>query len=180
MSTNWLGPVAVMVIVPIVMGVLGKKNSAELPERDGSTELRLPRFYKVLGWICLVMPMGFLYGGTAVWLNEGFGKAWLILLAGVAFAYLCWKLISDGGNHRASYNAEVLQITDGRGKVQECAWSEITEGKVHPISKMIKLRTMDGRMMELSAMLIGSDGLFNMMAEKTNLDVQTLVKKARP
>lgn len=178
-NSSWIVPAAVAVLVPLVMGVIGRRNSKRPEAIDGWVELRVPRFLPILGWISLVMATGFAIGtvntlidgdikGGSVWgivaMLFGWGAIWLILL---------------GQNHRVAYSGTHLRITDESRRAQECAWSELSSGKVHSVSKLIHLKTTDGRVLKISGYLVGGDAFFAALAERTNLPVADLVKQAR-
>lgn len=89
------------------------------------------------------------------------------------------SLVGNGRNHTVSFDQDHMVVTDYRKRSQPCAWGDIVSGRVHPLSKMIVLRTSDGRRLRINPYLIGSDDLFRMMAERTALPVADLVAKAR-
>lgn len=95
------------------------------------------------------------------------------------FAWLGSILVRDARNHQAACNEDIIVVIDRYNRLDSCRWPEIISGRVHPLSRMIVLRTRDGRTLSVSAYLKGSDSLFTTMARRTRLPVQQLVAKAR-
>ncbi len=178
-NSSWVVPAAVAVLVPLVMGVIGRRNSKQAEAIDGWVELRVPRFIPILGWLTLVIAAGFAIG-TVNTLIEGDLKAGSVWgVSAVLFGWGAIWLILFGHNHRVAYNGTHVRITDGNRRAQEIAWSELSSGKVHPISKLIHVKTRDGRVLKISGYLVGGDAFFTAMAERTALPVAELVKQAR-
>jgi len=178
-TSNWLVPVAVMAIAPIVMSAVGRKSAAQLDTLDGWVELRLPRFFIALGWITALLAAGFTYGFVGLLFNGQHGTATFIGILAVAIGYGAYILIRDGRNHRLAYSDELVRVTNGDRSTADCAWSEIVAGKVHPISKMIHLKAKDGQVLKINAYLISSDFFFTKLAERTDVPVFELLKRAR-
>lgn len=178
-NSSWLVPAAVAVFTPLIMAAFGKRSSVSVTaDAAGMRTLRLTKAFGIMGWVAVVLTLIFVYGGTASALN-GEPLFVFLLLCGVAFGAMALSLIRNGRNHAVSFDEARMIVTDARKRTEECAWTDLLSGRVHPLSKMIVLRTSDGRRLRINPYLIGSDELFRMMAERTALPVADLVAKAR-
>ena len=176
---SWLVPAAVAVFTPIIAAALGKRSSLSIPaDASGMRTLRLPIAFGVIGWVAVGITMLFVFGGVASALKGELLSLFFLLLA-AGFGAMALSLVLNGRNHVVSFDQDRLIVTDGRKRMEECAWNGIISGRVHPLSKMIVLRTIDGRQLRINHYLIGSDHLFRTMAERTSLPVAELVAKAR-
>ncbi len=178
-NSSWIVPAAVAVFTPLIMAALGKRSSLPVPaDASGMRTLRLPKAFGIMGWVSVGIAMLFVFGGVASALKGELLSLFFLLLA-VGFGAMAVSLVLNGRNHAVSFDQDRLIVTDGRKRTEECAWSSITSGRVHPLSKMIVLRTSDDRRLRIHPNLIGSDDLFRSMAERTALPVPQLVAKAR-
>jgi hypothetical protein len=178
-SSSWIVPVAVMVITPLIMKAIGRKNAIEPVSVDGLVELRLPKFFGILGWVSVALAAGMAYGSVSILINGELGVGVFVGLIAGMFGWMAFILVRDGRNHRLVYSDTHFSVTDGSRITRSCEWTDVVAGKVHPISKMIQLSTRDGRVLKINAYLIGSDTFFAELARRTNLPVADLVKQAR-
>lgn len=177
-EVRWLEPVFVTITTVVVMAAIGRKNGA-LPEvQNGMLRSRMPKALIVLGAISLILACGFLLTVFQL-LPKELPVALLLAMCGAAFAYMGALLVMDGKNHQAACDESTLVVIDGRDRMESCRWTDIVSARMHPLSRMIVLRINDGRKLRINPYLIGSDALFHMMAECTNLPVKDLVAKAR-
>jgi len=178
-SSSWIVPVAVMVITPLIMKAIGRKNAHAPASADGSVELQLPRAFGILGWVSAAMAAGMAYGSVSILINGEPGVGVFIGLIAGMFGWMAFVLVRDGRNHRLVYSDSHFSVTDGSRVTRSCAWTDVLGGKVHPLSKMIHLSTRDGGVLKINGYLIGSDAFFAELARRTNLPVADLVKRAR-
>lgn len=179
MNSSWLTPAAVAVVLPLVMRAVGRKNAAVVAPASGAVEMRLPKFFGILGWVVLLMTAGFVAAGVALLANGGIRIGVFLLAIGGLFGRMSVVLIRDGLHHRVAYDDASFQVTDGAGVTRSSAWTHVVSGKVHPITKMIHLSTKDGQVLKINAYLIGSDAFFSRLAQHTGLPVADLVMRAR-
>ena len=178
-NPSWLVPAAVALLTPLALAALRKPSARMMPvDATGMRTLRLPKAFVVLGWIAMGITLLFVYGGI-ISMAKGERLSIFLLICAIGFGAMALSLIRNGHHHAVSFDEERLIVTDARRRTEECAWKDITSGRVHPLSKMIVLRTSDLRRLRINAYLIGSDDLFRTMAERTALPVPDLVAKAR-
>lgn len=146
---------------------------------SGAVEMRLPKFFGILGWIGLLMTAGFMAGAITVFAEGSIPMGALLLAFGGLFGWMSVVLIRDGQHHRVVYDHASFQVTDGAGVTRSSVWTDVVSGKVHPITKMIHLSTKDGQVLKINAYLIGSDAFFSRLAQHTGLPVADLVMRAR-
>jgi len=178
-NSSWLVPAAVMVITPLIMRLVGRKNAIEPAMVDGWVELLLPKFFGILGWASVAIAAGMTYGIISLVSNGELGVGLFAGMIAGLFGWMAFVMVRDFRNHRSAYSDEHFSVTDGSRITRSCAWTEVVSGKVHPISKMIYLSTQDGRMLKVNAYLSGSDSFFAKLAQRTDLPVADLVKQAR-
>lgn len=179
MSSSWLIPAAVAVVLPLVMRAVGKKNAVVVAPASGAVVMRLPKFFGILGWIGLLMTAGFVAAGVFLFGKGSIPTGVFLLAIGGLFGWMSVVLIRDGQHHRVAYDDASFQVTDGAGVTRTSEWSDVISGKVHPITKMIHLSTKDGQVLKINAYLIGSDAFFSSLAQRTGLPVADLVMRAR-
>lgn len=178
-NSSWIVPAAVAVVTPLIMAAFNKRSAVTVQaDASGMRTLRLPKAFGILGWVAMGMSLLFVAATVGLAL-KGELLSLLGLVFSSAFVWMSLALILGGRNHSVSFDQEWLIVTDARARTEEYAWKSITSGRVHPLSKMIVLRTDDGRRLRINPYLIGSDTLFHMMAERTQLPVAELVAKAR-
>ena len=175
---TWLGPTITAVVTAIAMALLSRKNTRAPEVVAGHSRLRLPKVFLVMGWVSLIMAALALAGLVHFVPNE-WPVAVIIALCAAGFGYMGLMLVRDGRYHQAAFDAETLIVIDGRQRLESCRWSDLVSARVHPLSKMIVLRTRDARKLKINPYLIGSDALFHTMAVNTALPVAELVAKAR-
>lgn len=177
--SSWLVPFAVMVITPLVMKALGRKNAQAPVPVGGSVALRLPKVFGFLGWVSVALAAGMAYGSMSILINRELSVGVFVGMIAGMFGWMGFILLRDGRNHRLSYGEGQFSVTDGSGVTRSCAWTDVVAGRVHPLSKMIHLSTRDGGVVKINSYLIGSDAFFAELARRTNLPVAELVKQAR-
>ena len=178
-NPSWIVPAAVAVFTPMILAALGKRSSLPVAaDASGMRILRLPKAFGIMGWVAVGIALLFAFGGVASALKGELMSLFFLLLA-AGFGAMAIPLVLNGRNHVVSFDQDRLIVTDGRKRTEECAWISIVSGSVHPLSKMIVLRTTDGRQLRIDHYLIGSDDLFRSMAARTALPVPQLVAKAR-
>ncbi len=171
-------PLVAIVLTALVMAFVGRKNPS-LPMVDqGLLHFRLPKVFVIIGVVSWLMAGGLAMGSYLVGMSSWALTIFLGVLA-VAFAYMGVLLVRDGRYYKVAYNEDSLLVIDGRQRAASCLWSDIVSARLHPISKYILLRTKDGRTLKINAYVMGSDSLFSIMGEKTELPIHELVAKAR-
>lgn len=178
-TSTWLIPAAVMLITPVIMQAVGRRNAVAPLPANGWVELRLPRFFGVMGWISAVIAVVMAAGAISLMISDQPGGGSFILAVCGMFGWMAFMLLRDARNHRLAYNDASFRVTDGAGITRTCSWADVVSGRVHPISKMIHLSTRSGHVLKVNAYLIGSDAFFAELARHTGLPVSDLVKRAR-
>jgi hypothetical protein len=175
---TWIEPMLVAVLTALFMAFVGRRSSSMPKVDQGLLHFRLPKVFVIMGVVSWLMAGGLAMGSYLVGTSSWPVAAFLGVLA-VAFTYMGVLLVRDGRYYEVACSEDSLLVIDGRQRVEACRWSDLVSARVHPLSKYILLRTKDGRTLKINAYIIGSDSLFNLMAERTELPVQELVEKAR-
>lgn len=150
-----------------------------MPKFDqGLFHFPLPKVFLIMGIVSMVMAV-FLAVGCYLVIKSSWAVTVFLGVLAMLFAYMGVLLVRDGRNYQVTCNDDSLLVIDGRQRAEACLWSDLVSARVHPLTKYILLRTKDGRTLKINAYVIGSDSLFSIMGEKTELPVQALVAKAR-
>jgi hypothetical protein len=179
MDNSWVLYGIIPIAIAAVMAAVGKQNRKPPEVVNGWITLRQPKFFAYLGWSVMILFGVFAVGSSTMVGNTEWSVIFFIAAVFISMGLMGWILVRDARNCRVIFNDQFIEVTHGNGRTERCSWEEITSGSVHAISKMIHLRTADGRKLKLNADWVGGDALFQMMKRRTALPVDDLLAKAR-
>lgn len=139
----------------------GNKKVLEL-NPDGSGLLRMHAFYRVIGYLALLMTLILSIG---ILLNEE---------DAILIVFFCWLIFGGMGvyllmwyyKHEVSFDNDQIQVHSYLGKSQELKWSEIEEVVFSPLSGLLKMKGK-GKVLKLHQHLLGLSTLLDVMEKQT-------------
>lgn len=129
---------------------------------QGFTFLRLHPFYRIIGYLALLMTLILSIG---ILLNEE-DAILIVFLSWLVFGSLGVYLLLWYYKHEVKFDQEGLEVSSYLGKVQQLQWSEIDDIAFSPFSGQIKLKGK-GKTLKLHQHLLGLNTLLDLMEAKT-------------
>ena len=129
---------------------------------QGFTFLRLHPFYRIIGYLALLMTLILSIG---ILLNEE-DAILIVFLSWLVFGSLGVYLLLWYYKHEVKFDPEGLEVSSWLGKVQDLQWSEIDDIRFAPLSGQIKMKG-NGKTLKIHQHLVGLNTLLELMEEKT-------------
>lgn len=159
----------VMVSMAIALTYLGKgANVTPVKGDEGYFELKMNKFYKVLGIVAIVCVVTFIVGSVAY--NELdsellLGIIIMTIILGVP-GLICLLYVTK---YRVAFNNEQIEVRNIYGKVVTVRWAEIVEAKYNHFSYFLHLKVSDGRKIKIHQHLIGINTFLDLLEKKRGL-----------
>ena len=173
---NWsdfLTPAITTVAVYASMQLLQRGTATPItPAVNGNTTLRLPKFYAILGYVCLGMVVlaigGALYeGDPSIW--------WAVLFIFLLFGGLGGACVLWHWNHHVSFTRNQFTVTDYLGNPETLRWETLTDVTYKPGSGYVYLHRAERKPVKLSHHLVGLQSFLTMLEEQTEWRVRDLL-----
>lgn len=158
------------VVVSASMYFMNKGANKEIESLDGITELRMNKFYQIVGYSSLIIFSGFIV--AVIYINEmAFYIALIfvfLLFGGTGLACVLWYR-----NHKITFDDNSIIVHNWRNQVEEISWEEITAIKFRPIAGNIKITGLN-KIVKVHQHLVGLKTFTQKMEEKTKWKARDL------
>ena len=157
-------------VITTMMYFVNKGANKAIETINGVTELRMNKFYQIVGYSALVIFLGFIV--AAIYINETAFYIALIfiflLFGGTGLACVLWYR-----NHKIIFDDNKITVYNWKKQVEEIYWEEITAIKFRPIAGNIKI-TGSNKIVKVHQHLVGLKTFIQKIEEETQWTARDL------
>lgn len=157
----------IVVLVTLILSFIAEKVfSKPAQEIEGVVELKLPRFYLVVGLVGMISLLTVAIGSL---ITEEVNTDTLVLSSFLFFLGIGFGIVVLGyRRHQGFYNREEITTTDLYGKTVSLKWHEISLISFNSLTSNILLHSKDGQKLKVHMHLKGAK---NIVQRLKNMDV---------
>lgn len=137
---------------------------------EGFVELRMNKFYQILGYV--VLGLGFIILLVIIYYQEKemtlIGALAILFVVGLGLPVLLYYR-----NHKVYFNEETVTVISWTGKKQVIRWEEIQKISFNAFSGYLKLFGLANKV-KMHQHLVGLKEFIKMMEEKTNWTAKSI------
>lgn len=151
--------VLTFIIIAFVLKYAKKRSLSIAQTANGNRVLKCHIIFAILGYMCLLLFIGFL--GIILYFGLGSHDNW----SDYIFSTIIIGLFIYGGlyltkyyyNHRVEYNNNDLTVYNAWGKYKTITWKDVNDFSINTNMQEITLYTKDGRKAKISMIIYGLD-----------------------
>jgi H+/Cl- antiporter ClcA len=169
-TLNFIAETITQILKAFLEKGTGKK--LQINER-GLYELRMPKFYLILGCFCTMLSLAFV---GAMFFSDSSKKFDFILFSlvfGMFAGFGIWSILLYK-NHKVLFDETYIEVFNAAGKSKTTRWVDFSVAKFTYNTGMLALKDHNQQKLSINQHLIGLGGFMQMMEAKTAWSAESL------